>query len=167
MSIWKTMGYGVGGAFLGGIVGRLLGVSSAILDYAIAVAVAAGLIWFFTRRKKNPSNRSLQPDGHSKRRAAVSIRFGPRVSSPPAIRIDARLRRRVQRRCPCRGRMNHQRKHIARTCPAQGMTCRLELAVTDLDRGWRQPLLQKFCADDSWHFTWLSTAHFSRRRPKK
>ncbi len=54
MSIWKTMGYGVGGAFLGGIVGRLLGVSSAILDYAIAVAVAAGLIWFFTRRKKNP-----------------------------------------------------------------------------------------------------------------
>ncbi len=54
MSIWKTMAYGVGGAFLGGIVGRLLGVSSAILDYAIAVAVAAGLIWFFTRRKKTP-----------------------------------------------------------------------------------------------------------------
>ena len=54
MSIWKTMAYGVGGAFLGGIVGRLLGVTSAILDYAIAVAVAAGLIWFFTRRKKNP-----------------------------------------------------------------------------------------------------------------
>lgn len=54
MSIWRTMAYGVAGAFLGGIVGRLLGVNSAILDYAIAVAVAAGLIWFFTRRKKNP-----------------------------------------------------------------------------------------------------------------
>jgi uncharacterized membrane protein YeaQ/YmgE (transglycosylase-associated protein family) len=54
MSIWRTMAYGVGGAFLGGIVGRLLGVTNAILDYAIAVAVAAGLIWFFTRRKKNP-----------------------------------------------------------------------------------------------------------------
>jgi uncharacterized membrane protein YeaQ/YmgE (transglycosylase-associated protein family) len=54
MSIWRTITYGVGGAFLGGIVGRLLGVSNAILDYAIAVAVAAGLIWFFTRRKKNP-----------------------------------------------------------------------------------------------------------------
>ncbi len=53
MSIWKTMAYGVGGAFLGGMVGRLLGVSNAILDYAIAVAAAAGLIWFFTRRKKN------------------------------------------------------------------------------------------------------------------
>jgi uncharacterized membrane protein YeaQ/YmgE (transglycosylase-associated protein family) len=54
MSIWRTMAYGVSGAFLGGIVGRLLGVTSAVLDYAIAVAVAAGLIWFFTRRKKNP-----------------------------------------------------------------------------------------------------------------
>jgi uncharacterized membrane protein YeaQ/YmgE (transglycosylase-associated protein family) len=54
MSIWKTMAYGVSGAFLGGIVGRLLGVTSAILDYAIAVALAAGLIWFFTRRKKIP-----------------------------------------------------------------------------------------------------------------
>ncbi len=53
MSIWKTMAYGVGGAFLGGLAGRLLGVTNAILDYAIAVAVAAGLIWFFTRRKKN------------------------------------------------------------------------------------------------------------------
>ena len=52
MSIWRTTAYGVGGAFLGGIVGRVLGVTSAILDYAIAVAVAAGLIWFFTRRKK-------------------------------------------------------------------------------------------------------------------
>jgi uncharacterized membrane protein YeaQ/YmgE (transglycosylase-associated protein family) len=54
MSIWKTMAYGVGGAFLGGMVSRLLGISNAILGYAIAVAVAMGLIWFFTRRKKNP-----------------------------------------------------------------------------------------------------------------
>jgi uncharacterized membrane protein YeaQ/YmgE (transglycosylase-associated protein family) len=54
MSIWKTMAYGVGGAFLGGIVSRALGVSSVILGYVIAIAVAMGLIWFFTRRKKTP-----------------------------------------------------------------------------------------------------------------
>ena len=54
MSIWKTMGYGVGGAFLGGMVSRLLGVSNPVLGYAIAIAVAVGLIWFFTRRKKSP-----------------------------------------------------------------------------------------------------------------
>jgi len=54
MSIWKTMAYGVGGAFLGGMVSRLLGISNAILGYAIAIAVAVGLIWFFTRRKKSP-----------------------------------------------------------------------------------------------------------------
>lgn len=54
MSIWKTMAYGVAGAFLGGMVSRLLGISNAILGYAIAIAVAVGLIWFFTRRKKSP-----------------------------------------------------------------------------------------------------------------
>jgi uncharacterized membrane protein YeaQ/YmgE (transglycosylase-associated protein family) len=54
MSIWKTMAYGVGGAFLGGMVSRLLGISNPILGYAIAIAVAVGLIWFFTRRKKSP-----------------------------------------------------------------------------------------------------------------
>jgi len=53
MSIWKTMAYGVGGAFLGGMVSRVLGVSSVILGYVIAIAVAMGLIWFFTRRKKS------------------------------------------------------------------------------------------------------------------
>jgi uncharacterized membrane protein YeaQ/YmgE (transglycosylase-associated protein family) len=54
MSILKTMAYGVGGAFLGGIVSRVLGVTSVILGYVIAIAVAMGLIWFFTRRKKSP-----------------------------------------------------------------------------------------------------------------
>jgi uncharacterized membrane protein YeaQ/YmgE (transglycosylase-associated protein family) len=54
MSIWKTMAYGVGGAFLGGMVSRLLGIANPILGYAIAIAVAVGLIWFFTRRKKSP-----------------------------------------------------------------------------------------------------------------
>ena len=53
MSIWKTMAYGVSGAFLGGMVSRVLGVSSVILGYVIAIAVAMGLIWFFTRRKKS------------------------------------------------------------------------------------------------------------------
>jgi uncharacterized membrane protein YeaQ/YmgE (transglycosylase-associated protein family) len=54
MSLWKTMAYGVGGAFLGGMVSRLLGIANPILGYAIAIAVAVGLIWFFTRRKKSP-----------------------------------------------------------------------------------------------------------------
>jgi uncharacterized membrane protein YeaQ/YmgE (transglycosylase-associated protein family) len=54
MSIWKTMAYGVGGAFLGGMVSRLLGIANPILGYAMPIAVAVGLIWFFTRRKKSP-----------------------------------------------------------------------------------------------------------------
>jgi uncharacterized membrane protein YeaQ/YmgE (transglycosylase-associated protein family) len=52
MSLPRTMLYGVGGSMLGGIVSRLLGINMFILDLAIAVAVAVGLIWFFTRRKK-------------------------------------------------------------------------------------------------------------------
>lgn len=51
MSLGRTMLYGVGGSMLGGIVSNLLGVGSALVSLAIAVAVAAGLIWFFTRRK--------------------------------------------------------------------------------------------------------------------
>jgi uncharacterized membrane protein YeaQ/YmgE (transglycosylase-associated protein family) len=52
MSVWRTMAYGVGGAFLGGIISRLLGISNPIVGYLIAIAVAMGLIWFFTRRNK-------------------------------------------------------------------------------------------------------------------
>lgn len=50
MSWPKTILYGIGGSFLGGIVGRLLHVPQS-LSFVLSVACAAGLIWFFTRRK--------------------------------------------------------------------------------------------------------------------
>jgi uncharacterized membrane protein YeaQ/YmgE (transglycosylase-associated protein family) len=52
MSLPRTMLYGIGGSMLGGIVSRLLGIQNGWLDLVIAVVVAVGLIWFFTRRKK-------------------------------------------------------------------------------------------------------------------
>ena len=52
MSLPRTMLYGIGGSMLGGFVSRLLGVENWFLNLGIAVAVAIGLIWFFTRRKK-------------------------------------------------------------------------------------------------------------------
>lgn len=52
MSLPKTMLYGIGGSMIGGFVSRLIGVENMILNLGIAVAVAIGLIWFFTRRKK-------------------------------------------------------------------------------------------------------------------
>jgi len=54
MSWIRTLGYGIGGSFLGGLVGRLLKVPQG-LDFVLAVACAAALIWFFTRRKTTPS----------------------------------------------------------------------------------------------------------------
>lgn len=51
MSWFRTMGYGIGGSFLGGLVGRLLKVPDS-LGFLLAVACAAALIWFFTRRTK-------------------------------------------------------------------------------------------------------------------
>lgn len=51
MSIGRTILYGIGGSLLGGLVGRLLGVQSQFLGFLLSVALAALLIWFFTRRK--------------------------------------------------------------------------------------------------------------------
>jgi uncharacterized membrane protein YeaQ/YmgE (transglycosylase-associated protein family) len=51
MSYMKTIGYGLAGSLLGGLVSTGLGVQNRIVSLIIAVAVAAGLIWFFTRRK--------------------------------------------------------------------------------------------------------------------
>jgi uncharacterized membrane protein YeaQ/YmgE (transglycosylase-associated protein family) len=51
MSLLRTIGYGLGGSLLGGFVSTGLGVQNRILSLIIAIAVAAGLIWFFTRRK--------------------------------------------------------------------------------------------------------------------
>jgi uncharacterized membrane protein YeaQ/YmgE (transglycosylase-associated protein family) len=47
----KTMLYGIGGSFLGGLVARVLGIPETF-GFVLSVACAAGLIWFFTRRNK-------------------------------------------------------------------------------------------------------------------
>jgi len=51
MSWFRTIGYGIGGSFIGGLVGRLLNVPQTF-SFVLSVACAAALIWFFTRRKK-------------------------------------------------------------------------------------------------------------------
>jgi uncharacterized membrane protein YeaQ/YmgE (transglycosylase-associated protein family) len=51
MSWLRTIAYGIGGSFVGGMVGRLLHVPRS-LGFVLSVACAAGLIWFFTRRNK-------------------------------------------------------------------------------------------------------------------
>jgi uncharacterized membrane protein YeaQ/YmgE (transglycosylase-associated protein family) len=50
MSWLATIGYGIGGSFLGGILGRLLNLPN-WADLLASVAGAALLIWFFRRRK--------------------------------------------------------------------------------------------------------------------
>jgi uncharacterized membrane protein YeaQ/YmgE (transglycosylase-associated protein family) len=51
MSWLRTILFGIGGSFVGGMVGRLLHVPEA-LSFVLSVACAAGLIWVFTRRNK-------------------------------------------------------------------------------------------------------------------
>jgi uncharacterized membrane protein YeaQ/YmgE (transglycosylase-associated protein family) len=50
MSPLATMGYGLGGSFVGGFIGRILNTDR--FSFLFAVGGAALLIWFFTRRKK-------------------------------------------------------------------------------------------------------------------
>jgi uncharacterized membrane protein YeaQ/YmgE (transglycosylase-associated protein family) len=54
MSWIRTIGYGIGGSFVGGLISRLLHVPQT-LSFLLSIACAAGLIWFFTRRKQNPT----------------------------------------------------------------------------------------------------------------
>jgi uncharacterized membrane protein YeaQ/YmgE (transglycosylase-associated protein family) len=54
MSWLRTILFGIGGSFVGGLIGRLLNVPQT-LDLLLAVACAVGLIWFFTRRNKAPT----------------------------------------------------------------------------------------------------------------
>jgi uncharacterized membrane protein YeaQ/YmgE (transglycosylase-associated protein family) len=51
MSWGRTLLYGIGGSFVGGLVGRLLRIPDSF-GFVLSVACAAGLIWFFTRRNK-------------------------------------------------------------------------------------------------------------------
>jgi uncharacterized membrane protein YeaQ/YmgE (transglycosylase-associated protein family) len=53
MSWPATIGFGIAGSFLGGIVGRLLNLPTA-LGLLLSVGGAALLIWFFKRRKAAP-----------------------------------------------------------------------------------------------------------------
>ena len=46
----RTILYGIGGSFLGGLVGRMFGLEGRVAGLLLAVAMAALLIWFFTRR---------------------------------------------------------------------------------------------------------------------
>jgi len=50
----RTILYGIGGSFVGGLVGRLLNVPETF-SFVLSVACAAGLIWYFTRRNKTPA----------------------------------------------------------------------------------------------------------------
>jgi len=53
MSGLKTIGYGLAGSVIGGIIGRLLGLGN--FGLVLGVACAAGLIWYFRRRGKSAS----------------------------------------------------------------------------------------------------------------
>ena len=50
MSWPATLGYGLVGSVAGGLISRFLHVPP-LIDIAVAVACAAGLIWFFRRRR--------------------------------------------------------------------------------------------------------------------
>ena len=54
MSWFRTILFGIGGSFVGGLIGRVLHVPQA-LGFVLSVACAAGLIWVFTRRKQPPA----------------------------------------------------------------------------------------------------------------
>jgi uncharacterized membrane protein YeaQ/YmgE (transglycosylase-associated protein family) len=57
MSIGQTILVGIGGAFLGGLVGYLLGAGPALV-FILEVLGAAGIVWFIQRRGL-PTRRSL------------------------------------------------------------------------------------------------------------
>lgn len=50
MSYPRTILYGLGGSVAGGLVGWVLGLPG-YLDFALSVAGAVGLIWYFRRRR--------------------------------------------------------------------------------------------------------------------
>jgi LPXTG-motif cell wall-anchored protein len=59
MSWFATLGYGIAGSFIGGILGRMLGLGN--LGLLLGVACAAGLIWYFRRRRKSAASAPPPP----------------------------------------------------------------------------------------------------------
>jgi uncharacterized membrane protein YeaQ/YmgE (transglycosylase-associated protein family) len=59
MSWLATFGYGIAGSFIGGLIGNAIGLGQ-LLSLALSVACAAGLIWYFRRRRK-PADPGLTP----------------------------------------------------------------------------------------------------------
>ena len=59
MSWLATIGYGIAGSIIGGIVGRMLGLGN--LGLLMGVACAAGLIWFFRRRNRSAASGTPPP----------------------------------------------------------------------------------------------------------
>ena len=59
MSWLATLGYGVAGSFIGGILGRMLGLGSG--GVLLGIACAAGLIWYFRRRGKPAASGGSPP----------------------------------------------------------------------------------------------------------
>jgi uncharacterized membrane protein YeaQ/YmgE (transglycosylase-associated protein family) len=53
MSWLATLGYGIAGSFIGGVIGRILGLGN--LGLLLGVACAAGPIWYFRRRNRPPA----------------------------------------------------------------------------------------------------------------
>lgn len=59
MSWLATIGYGIAGSLVGGILGRMLGLGN--VGLLLGIACAAGLIWYFRRRGK-PAAGAPPPD---------------------------------------------------------------------------------------------------------
>ena len=59
MSWLATLGYGVAGSLLGGIVGGVLGLGR--FAFVLSIACAAGLIWYFRRRNKSGAGGTPPP----------------------------------------------------------------------------------------------------------
>ena len=59
MSVLATVGYGLAGSLVGGILGRVLGLGN--LGLLLGIACAAGLIWYFRRRGKPAASAAPPP----------------------------------------------------------------------------------------------------------
>jgi uncharacterized membrane protein YeaQ/YmgE (transglycosylase-associated protein family) len=60
MSWLVTIGYGVAGSFLGGIVGGIAGLGR--FSFVLSIACAAVLIWYFRRRRKPAGGDAAPPN---------------------------------------------------------------------------------------------------------